>query len=111
MSAEMERVDMSSEGILRFAKASGNVGDELGSGDMAINFGNLKSCNQVAVTTRRNPLPTTAISHLMLNVSMRECISQLKFIYYHSFSNCIHVNCRLVFFCMPLVLYTIAVYC
>ena len=82
MSAEMERVDMSSEGTLRFARASGNVGDELGSGDMAINFGNLKSCNLVAVTTDtrewRNPLPTTAISHLLLNVSTRECISQLK---------------------------------
>ena len=29
--------------------------------------------------------------HLLLNVSMRECISQLKFIYY---SDCILVNCR-----------------
>ena len=36
MSAEMERVDTSSEGILSFARASGNMGDKLGSGDMAI---------------------------------------------------------------------------
>ena len=36
MSAEMERVKMSSEGTLWFARASGNVGDELESGEIAI---------------------------------------------------------------------------